>query len=94
MPGGQNIERALNLKAGGEFGGPFNLSKFEGGGIRATIQAGGDALSLDDVAFAYLPINRTAKTLLVTNGSPYLEALLRLDSLVDVTVIKPEQYQP
>jgi hypothetical protein len=93
-PGGQHIERALNLKAGGEFGGPFDLSKFEGGGIRATIQAGGDALSLDDTAFAYLPINRTAKTLLVTNGNPYLEALLRLDSLVDVTVIKPEKYQP
>jgi hypothetical protein len=93
-PGGQHIERTLNLKAGGEFGGPFDLSKFEGGGIRAAIQAGGDALSLDDVAYAYLPINRTAKTLLVTSGSPYLEALLRLDSLVDVTVIKPDKYQP
>jgi Ca-activated chloride channel family protein len=93
-PGGQHIERPLDLKAGGEFGGPFDLSKFEGGGIRATIQAGGDSLSLDDVAFAYLPINRKAKTLLVTNGSPYLETLLRLDSLVDVTVITPDKYQP
>ena len=92
--GGQQIERTLNLKAGGEFGGPFDLSKFEGGGIRATIQAGGDALSLDDVAFAYLPIDRTAKTLLVTDGSPYLEALLKLDPLVDLTIIKPSQYQP
>ncbi|HET9942253.1 MAG TPA: VWA domain-containing protein [Terriglobia bacterium] len=93
-PGGQSIERTMNLKAGGEFGGPFDLSKFEGGGIRATIQASGDALSLDDVAYAYLPINRTAKTLLVTNGSPYLEALLKLDPLVDLTIIKPSQYQP
>src|SRR5688572_6962404 len=93
-PGGQSIERTLNLKAGGEFGGPFDLSKFEGGGIRATIQAAGDALSLDDTAFAYLPIDRTAKTLLVTNGSPYLEALLKLDPLVDLTIIKPAQYQP
>jgi hypothetical protein len=92
--GGQQIERVLNLKAGGEFGGPFDLSKFEGGGIRATIQAGGDALSLDDVAYAYLPVERRAKTLLVTNGSPYLEALLQLDALVDLTVIKPPQYQP
>jgi hypothetical protein len=92
--GGQQIQRTLNLKPGGEFGGPFDLSKFEGGGIRATIQAGGDALSLDDVAFAYLPIDRTAKTLLVTEGSPYLEALLRLDPLVDLTIIKPRQYRP
>ena len=92
--GGQQIEKVLNLQAGGEFGGPFDLSKFEGGGIRATIQAGGDALSLDDAAYAYLPVERRAKTLLVTNGSPYLEALLNLDALVDLTVIKPAQYQP
>jgi hypothetical protein len=91
--GGQRIERMLNLKAGGEFGESFNLSKFEGGGVRATIQVG-DALSLDDVAYAYLPVQRKTKTLLVTNGSPYLEALLGLDSLLDVTTIKPAQYQP
>ena len=81
--GGQHIDRVLDLKPGGEFGEPFDLSKFEGGGIRATIQAGGDSFSLDDVAYAYLPVERRAKTLLVTNGSPYLEALLGLDSLVD-----------
>jgi hypothetical protein len=92
--GGQRIERTLDLKAGGEFGESFNLSKFEGGGVRATIQASGDALSLDDVAFAYLPVERKTKTLLVTNGNPYLEALLHLDSLIEVTIIKPAQYQP
>lgn len=92
--GGQQIERTLNLKPGGEFGSPFDLSKFQGGGIRATIQSAGDALSLDDIAYAYLPVERQAKTLLVTNGNTYLEALLRLDTLVDLTVIKPNQYQP
>jgi hypothetical protein len=91
--GGQRIERMLNLKGGGEFGESFNLSKFDGG-VRATIHAGGDALALDDEAFAYLPVERRTKTLLVTNGSPYLEALLHLDSLIDVTTIKPAQYQP
>lgn len=93
-PGGQHIDRVLQLQPGGEFGGPFDLSKFEGGGIRATIQVSGDAFPLDDSAYAYLPVERKAKTLLVSNGSPYLEALLRLDSLVDLTTIKPEQYQP
>jgi len=92
--GGQRIERTLNLKAGGEFGESFDLSKFEGGGVRAIIQGPGDALALDDEAFAYLPVARQTKTLLVTKGSPYLETLLKLDSLVDVTTIKPEQYQP
>jgi hypothetical protein len=90
--GGARIERALDLKPGGEFGEPFDLSKFEGG-IRATVQAAGDTFSLDDVAYAYLPVNRTTKTLLVTEGNSYLEALLRVDSLVDPTVIKPAQYQ-
>jgi hypothetical protein len=91
--GGQRIERAFELKPSAEFGESFDLSKFEGG-IRATIQAEGDAFSLDDVAYAYLPVERKTKTLLVSNGSPYLEALLRLDSLVDLTIIKPGQYQP
>jgi hypothetical protein len=91
--GGQRIDRVLNLQAGGEFGEPFDLSKFEGGGIRATIQSDGDAFPLDDVAFSYLPVERKTKTLLVTDGSPYLEALLRLDSLVDLVVIKPRQYE-
>jgi hypothetical protein len=93
-PGGQHIDRVLQLQPGGEFGAPFDLSKFEGGGIRATIQVSGDAFALDDSAYAYLPVERKAKTLLVSNGSPYLEALLRLDSLVDLTTIKPDQYQP
>jgi hypothetical protein len=84
----------LNLKPEGEFGESFDLSRFEGGGVRATIQTTSDALSLDDIAFAYLPVARKTKTLLVTNGSPYLEALLKLDSLIDVTTIKPTQYQP
>src|SRR5262245_55186561 len=78
--GGQRIDRVLRLKAGAEFGEPFDLSKFEGGGIRATIQSEGDGFSVDDIAFAYLPVERKTKTLLVTEGSPYLEALLRLDS--------------
>jgi len=92
--GGQRIDRMLNLKPEGEFGESFDLSRFEGGGVRATIQTTSDALSLDDIAFAYLPVARKTKTLLVTNGSPYLEALLKLDSLIDVTTIKPTQYQP
>jgi hypothetical protein len=92
--GGQRIERTLNLNGGGEFGDSFDLSKFQGGGVRATIQTAGDALALDDVAYAYLPVEAKTKTLLVTNGNPYLETVLRLDSLLDVTTIKPAQYQP
>jgi hypothetical protein len=92
--GGQRIDRVLSLEPGGEFGEPFDLSRFEGGGIRAAVQSEGDALSADDVAFAYLPTERKTRTLLVTNGNQYLEALLSLDSLVDLVLIKPAQYKP
>jgi hypothetical protein len=90
--GRQRITRTADLKAGGVFKEPFDLSRFEGGGIRATVQATGDAFALDDTAYAYLPVKRRTRTLLVTTGNTYLETLLKSHSLVDVTVIKPSEY--
>src|SRR5688572_20031804 len=45
--GNRRIDRELNLKAGEDFSQPFDLSRFEGGPIRATLQTTGDALPLD-----------------------------------------------
>ncbi len=39
----------------------FDLSKFDGGGIRATIQTDGDALATDDIAYTYLPLKKKTK---------------------------------
>jgi hypothetical protein len=87
--GRQRITRQVQLRPGQEFSEPFDLTLFEGGPVRATVQSRGDALGIDDTAYAYLPVKRKTRTLLVTPGNPYLETLLGLHSLVDLTVIKP-----
>jgi len=92
--GSRRIDRELNLKAGEDFSQPFDLSKFEGGPIRATLQSSGDALPIDNLAYAYLPVKQKTRTLVVTTGNSYLETLLQLDSLVEPTIIKPAQYRP
>jgi hypothetical protein len=90
--GQQRISRNTRLNAGQSYREALDLSQFEGGGIRAAIAADGDALTVDDVAYAYLPVKRRTKTLLVTRGHKLIETVLKLDRLVDLTVIDPKQY--
>jgi hypothetical protein len=90
--GQQRITRATRINAGSSFREALDLSRFEGGGIRAAVQSQADAFPADDVAFAYLPVKRRAKTLLVTRGNRFLETVLKLDSLVELTVISPGNY--
>lgn len=90
--GQQRITRAVRINAGSSFREALDLSRFEGGGIRAAVQSPGDAFPADDVAYAYLPVKRRAKTLLVTRGNRFLETVLKLDSLVELTVISPTAY--
>ncbi len=92
-PGGQRLSRSVRLAKGEIFKDTFDLSRFTGGGIRATIQSKDDALPLDDVAFAYLPIKRKTRTLLVTRGNNNLETLLKLDNYVELLKIDPANYR-
>ena len=71
--GGQRINQTVRLGTEEIYKDVFDLSDFAGGGIRATVQTKDDALPLDDVAFAYLPIKRKTRTLLVTQGNHFLE---------------------
>jgi hypothetical protein len=71
----------------------FDLSSFAGGRIEARVKTENDALAVDDVAFAYLPIQRRARTLLVTRGNNYLETLLRVNRYVQLETITPANYQ-
>jgi hypothetical protein len=91
--GGQRINRTVRLGTEEIFKDVFDLSQFTGGGVRATVQANDDALPLDDIAFGYLPIKRKTRTLLVTNGNPFLGTLLKLDNYVDLTVATPANYR-
>jgi len=91
--GGQRITRTVRLSRNEVFKEAFDLSGFGGGGVRATIQSKDDALSVDDVAFAYLPIKRRTRTLLVTRGNNSLETLLKLDNYVELLKTDPANYR-
>jgi hypothetical protein len=90
--GQQRVVSTVKIAAERSHKQTLDLSKFDGGGIRAAIRAEGDAFSSDDVAFAYLPVKRRTKTLLVTRGNKFLENALKLDSLVELSVVTPDAY--
>jgi hypothetical protein len=90
--GQQRITKNVKVGAGKIYKEDLDLSKFDGGAIRAAVRSDGDAFSPDDVAYTYLPIKRRTKTLLVTRGSKFLENALKLDRLVDLTVVDPKDF--
>src|SRR5262249_21429927 len=91
--GGQRINKTVRLGSEEIYKDVFDLSQFAGGGVRAMIQAKDDALSSDDVAFAYLPVKRKTRTLLVTRGNHFLETLLKLDTYVELAATDPVNYR-
>jgi hypothetical protein len=91
--GQQRIVRRLSLRQDEPFMEVFDLSRFDGGVVRAAVESRGDAFALDDAAFAYLPVKRKTRTLLVTTGNSYLETLLKLDTYVDLSVTPPTSYR-
>ena len=90
--GQQRIVKHVRIDAGQSYKEALDLSKFEGGGIRASIRSDGDAFSPDDIAYAYLPVKRRTKTLLVTTGNKFLENALKLDRLVELSITAPATY--
>jgi hypothetical protein len=86
------MNRSVKIDPGKSYSEAMNVSKFDGGGVRASIVSDGDAFSPDDVAYAYLPVKRRAKTLLVTSGNKFLESVLKLDSLIELSVTNPAGY--
>ncbi len=91
--GGQRVQKAVRLAPGESLKDIVDLSKFAGGGVRAIIQSRNDSLEMDDVAYAYLPIKRKTRTLLVTRKPGYLATLLGLDNYVDLVVTDPTRYR-
>ncbi len=87
------ITRSVRLLSDARFRDVFDLSNFRGGRIQAGIRATNDALAVDDVAFAYLPIQRKIRTLLVTRGNPYLETFLKLDPSVELFINNAQNYR-
>jgi hypothetical protein len=90
--GQQRIMRSVRLQSGRSYKEALDLSQFEGGGIRADVHSDDDSFSPDDVAYAYLPVKRRTKTLLVTRGNTLLETALKLDRLVELSRTDPDGY--
>jgi len=79
----------IDLAPGGIHRDVLNIKGLAPGELRASVSASGDAFALDDEAVAYLPLTRPIRTLLVTDGNPPLETALGLDSLVELTTVRP-----
>ncbi len=90
--GQQRITKNVSVGAGRSYREDLDLSKFDGGPIRAAVRTDVDAFSPDDVAYTYLPVKRRTKTLLVTRGSRFLENALKLDRLVELSVVDPKDF--
>ena len=90
--GGASVQRAVTLAPGQVLGESLNVDNFLSGPIRVLIDAPGDALALDNVAYTYLAAPRRVRTILVTRGNAFLETLLNLDPRVALETIEPDGY--
>ena len=86
------LSRRLSLAAAASAGEVFDVSMFTGGPLRASISMAGDAMSVDDAAFSYLPLRRVLRVGLVSSGNATLERSLRLLPRVELAVIPPGRY--
>ena len=90
-PGRLPVARVLDIPGGTATSEVFNVSAFDGGALRASVSAQHDALAADDVAYQYLPSNRTIRVGLVTAGDSPLERSLRVLPGMQVSVVPPQR---
>ena len=87
--GAPAVSRQLELAGGASASVVVDVSAFGEGPLRAGVRADGDALALDDVAYAYLPGKGRVRVGLVTTGNADLARTLRLLPRLAVEVIAP-----
>lgn len=90
--GAQRINRELVLPAATSITQIVDISAFDGGPVRAALVAPGDALTIDDVAYGFLPLRRLIRVTLVTPGSEYLVKSLTAQPRVSLRVVTPGRY--
>ena len=89
--GGKRETWIRRMNAGAVLTEDIPLSNYRSGGIRVSIEPGKDSFSADNTAYGY--IREPIGVLLVTDGNPYLEDLLRLDPTVEASVCAPSEYR-
>ena len=62
------------------------------GEVGAVAPVATDALAVDDQAYAFLPVLRPARVLLVSRGNRYLQAALQLIPGLRLDVVAPDEY--
>lgn len=89
---GKRFARELRIAAGAVLSEMIDVSSFNSGPLRASIAVAGDALEVDDIAYAVLPVRRQQRVALVTEGNTYLEQALRAQPRVSMTLIDPARF--
>lgn len=89
---GKRVTRELRVAAGAVRREMIDVSNFDSGPLRASIAVAGDALTIDDIAYAVLPVSRQQRVALVSEGNPYLEQALRVQPRVSMTLIAPARF--
>ncbi len=90
--GNARIRRELTVPAGGALTEILDLSAFDGGPVRAGVSAPGDALALDDAAYGFLPLRRTIRVMLVSEGNEYLVKSLSAQPRVRLSTTRPSAF--
>ena len=92
--GGFAATRSFDVAPGQALDQIVDVSKFDGGVLRASVKTSGDAFSLDNEAYAVVQTHSTKRLLLVTAaGNTYLKDALRLLPGVQLTTVAPAKYR-
>ncbi len=85
------MARVLDIAGGTAVSEIFDVSAFAGGPLQASLSTQHDALAADDIAYAYLPPNKTIRVGLIAVGDSPLERSLRLLPGVQVSIVPPQR---
>ena len=90
--GAKVITKTLQLPGRSSANEVLDVSAFDSGPLRATVDTDYDGFALDDTAFAFLPAKHTVRVGLVTRGSPQLQRAFELLPRVQLVVLSPEHF--
>jgi len=89
--GAKVITKTLQLAGRSAANEVLDVSAFDSGPLRATIDSDYDGYAPDDIAFAFLPAKHVLQVGLVTRGNQQLQRTLELLPRVQLTVLSPER---
>ena len=70
----------------------IDVSEFDGGPLLARVRSRADALAIDDVAYALLPMRKIVRVGLVSSGNAFLEKSLRSTPRVQLRVMQADNF--